>query len=57
MLIFGLKMEKRARKLGGGIILLENYHPKNWGIRKNWSRDDLASPQIPDYEVYHDNDS
>ena len=27
------------------------------GIRKNWSRDDLPTPQIPAYEVYPDNDS
>jgi hypothetical protein len=27
------------------------------GIRKNWSRDDLLTPQIPAYEVYPDNDS
>ena len=31
---------------------------KNWGIRKNRSRDDLLTdPQIPAYEVYPDNDS
>jgi hypothetical protein len=22
-----------------------------WGIRKNWSRDDLLAPQIPGYDV------
>ena len=51
------KSPKFTPKLGiksGKIERLDNFV---WGIRKNWSRDDLSIPQIPGYEVYPENHS
>jgi hypothetical protein len=33
---------------------LENWLENVWGIRKNWSRDDLPTPHIPGPEDFAD---